>query len=73
MNEIEIPSEVHVRCPLRSFHLICAQRCAGCAHFHGLTEALANESIPFESRFRVRCAFPIDRELAHVEVTPCPL
>lgn len=68
--EIDIPREIHVRCPLRKFHLIAAQRCDGCEHFRGLAEALANPALAFESRFRVRCAHPIERELCHVEPTP---
>lgn len=69
MQEIEIPNEAHVRCPLRSFHLIPARRCDGCENFRGLTDAFSNDAIPFEKRFQVRCTFPIDRELAYVEVS----
>lgn len=65
--EVIIPPEAHVRCPLRQFHLVRASGCDGCAEFRGLTEMMGGEHIPFERRFTVRCAFPTNRELFHVE------
>ncbi|MEW6314629.1 MAG: hypothetical protein AB1513_11420 [Pseudomonadota bacterium] len=67
MNEVEIPVEMHVRCPLRQFHLIAARRCDGCERFAGLAEVYANAQAPFEKRYVVQCAHPTLRELCHVE------
>ncbi|XAI95664.1 hypothetical protein [Microcystis phage Mae-JY22] len=66
-DEIEIPDQVVVRCPLRRFELRRALRCETCAHFAGLTEVLqrshGDKAVAFHDAYRVRCTFPIDREL----------
>lgn len=66
-DEIEIPDQVVVRCPLKRFELRRAFRCESCPHFAGLTEVLKHEqadaAVKFHDAYRVRCTFPIDREL----------
>ena len=61
MADIDIPPDILVRCPLRDFDLARAQRCDGCEHFAGLSEALGSGS--FQTRFLVRCKWPQDRQL----------
>lgn len=64
---VDFPPSAHVRCPLRRFHLRPAARCDGCEHFRGLAELTPIAQLEFELQFRVRCAYPTDRELLHVE------
>jgi hypothetical protein len=66
--EVAIPSHVFVRCPLSVWKLRQAKRCEGCEHFCGLSQRLSRDGMPFEAEFQVRCAFPVDRELYHVEI-----
>lgn len=63
-DQIEVPQNILVRCPLRQFAQRRARHCDGCKHFAGLTEALGNGNLPFHKRFLVRCGWPIDRELS---------
>ncbi len=63
-DDIEIPQNVVVRCPLKSFDLAHATGCDGCEHFAGLSELLASPTVRFQRRYAVRCRYPIDRELA---------
>lgn len=64
---VDIPTEIHVSCPLRKHHLVPVRRCDGCPHFHGLEQMMGNDTLPFEHVYAVRCAFPISRKLSHVE------
>lgn len=68
--EVEIPPHIFVRCAMREFKLRQARQCEGCEHFRGLAERMRREGppLPFESQFAVRCAYPVDRELYHVQI-----
>lgn len=68
--DIKIPVQMFVRCAMREFKLCQARQCEGCEHFRGLTERMRREGqpLPFENQFAVRCAYPVDRELYHVEI-----
>lgn len=63
-DDVTIPESVRVRCPIKAFALRRASLCDGCPHFAGLAEQLGNERLPFHRRYTVRCAHPIERELA---------
>lgn len=63
LREVDVPAGVLVRCPLFRFDLRRVTHCEGCEHFHGLTDTIAGPATPFQHRYRVRCAYPIDREL----------
>ena len=69
-NNVEIPPHIFVRCAMREFKLRQARQCEGCEHFRGLAERMRREGqpLPFESQFAVRCAYPVDRELYHVQI-----
>jgi hypothetical protein len=63
-DEVQIPSNVLVRCPLAAFDLTRAYRCEGCQHFQGLVEYQPpGGQGAFHKRYGVRCAYPVDREL----------
>jgi hypothetical protein len=64
-DQIDIPNDVLVRCPLVHFAQRRAASCAQCAHFAGLTEQL-NGPHPFARLYALRCAHPVDRELSHL-------
>ena len=68
--EIDIPTHIFVRCAMREFKLRQASQCEGCDHFRGLAERMRREgqALPFESQFALRCAYPVDRELYHVQI-----
>lgn len=70
LGEVEIPAHIFVRCAMREFKLRQARQCEGCEHFRGLTERMRRDGppLPFESQFAVRCAYPVDRELYHVQI-----
>lgn len=61
--QVEVPADVLVRCPLLKFDLRAAGECDECPHFGGLTEMIAGGSQPFHRRFAVNCRHGIDREL----------
>lgn len=63
-DEIEIPPNVLVRCPLKQFDQRRAKGCEGCEHFGGLTEMVQAPNVRFHHRFAIQCRHPIDRELA---------
>lgn len=69
--EVTIPPHIFVRCAMREFKLRQARKCERCEHFHGLAQRMTREGrpLPFEAEFQVRCAFPVDRELYHVDIT----
>lgn len=69
--QVEIPNTTFVRCPLVRWKLRQARRCNGCEHFAGLSEQMSTEgpiALPFETRFGVRCGFPVDRELYPIDL-----
>jgi hypothetical protein len=77
--DIEIPRDIFVRCPLIQFKLRQARKCDGCEHFRGITLLIHDDNgvpIPeqakapgaFRRMFAVGCAYPMDRELYQVEI-----
>jgi hypothetical protein len=63
-DEIAIPHSVLVRCPVRRFAQRRALHCEGCEHFRGLTQLVSGADKAFAQAYAVRCAYPVDRELA---------
>lgn len=70
IGEVTIPAHIFVRCPKRDWKLCQARRCDTCEHFHGLAQKMSREGkpMPFEQEFEVRCSYPIERELYHVQI-----
>jgi len=70
LGEVTIPAHIFVRCAMREFKLRQACHCDRCEHFRGLAQRMSRpgQPLPFESEFAVRCAYPVDRELYHVQI-----
>lgn len=66
-DQVEIPANVLIRCPLRKQAFVSARKCEGCEHFAGLGELYDRPEMPFIERFVIQCAFPTVREMAQVE------
>ena len=69
--DVSIPREIFVRCPLAGWKLRQARRCDGCEHQRGVSEQLRSDGPqqpPFEAAYAMRCAFPMDRELVRVDL-----
>ncbi len=68
--QVDVPAHVFVRCPMVGWKLRQAGRCDGCEHFHGLAQRMHQDGkpMPFEHEFAVRCGYPVERELYHVDI-----
>jgi hypothetical protein len=66
-DDIKIPDNILVRCPLRGFTLIRAAGCDRCTHFAGMSEQMNRPGLSFQRAYAVRCTHPVDRELFALE------
>lgn len=66
-DNVDIPANILVRCPLVKFAMARATKCNTCTHFCGLSEQMARPGLPFFRTYAVRCNYPVDRELAALE------
>jgi hypothetical protein len=65
--EIGIPNNALVRCPMARSDFVRVNKCEACEHCCGLTHAYINPELPFARQYMLRCAYPIDREIAQLE------
>ncbi len=68
-NQVEVPANVYVECPLAGKRLRAVSACLTCEHYATLHERFPDENVPFAKRFMVGCAFPIGRMIFEVEVS----
>lgn len=72
-DEIIVPATAHIACPDRGFRHRPVSACLECQAFEGLHQVAEAEEqgpeVPFEWRYRVRCAHPIHRRMTLVEAS----
>lgn len=66
---VKIDPEVTIQCPLIGFGLRrTSKSCPNCPGFHGIAQMSAQEDIPWEKKYVIRCSAVMERRTQRIVI-----